>query len=76
MTKKLNRNQPVVNNLSKCKGDYLMSSVDLLEIKSSLNKEQLEMFRMSEEDIAKGRIISQEEIDRLDFEWLKGELKK
>jgi hypothetical protein len=53
-----------------------MSCVDLFAIKyetfedSKFDKEQLEMLKMSEEDIAKGRLISQENLDKLDYEWL------
>ena len=30
------------------------------------------MFKMSKEDIAKGRLISQENLDKQDYEWLEG----
>ncbi|MFD2602405.1 hypothetical protein [Flavobacterium suzhouense] len=37
----------------------------------SLTSEQLEMLTMSEDDIANGRIISEEELDRLDEAYFK-----
>ena len=33
-----------------------------------LNKEQLEMLQMSEDDIANGRLISEDDLDKLDEE--------
>ena len=78
MTKKKDNTDGVNNNFSKTKGDFIMSCVDLFAIKSEtfedskFDKEQLEMLKMSEEDIAKGRLISQENLDKLDYEWLEG----
>lgn len=37
----------------------------------TLSKEQQEMLKMSEKDISKGNIISQESLDKQDLEWLK-----
>jgi hypothetical protein len=34
------------------------------------SKEQKQMLQMSEDDIAEGRLISQEEIDKRNLEWL------
>jgi hypothetical protein len=78
MTKKKDSTEGVNNNFSKTKGDFLMSCVDLLAIKSEsfedskLDKEQLEMLKMSEDDIDKGRLISQKNLDKQDYEWLEG----
>jgi hypothetical protein len=78
MTKKKNIKRVVDNNFSKTKRDFLMSCLDLLAIKSDaidnskFGKEQLEMLKISEDDIAKGRLISQENLDKLDYEWLEG----
>lgn len=37
-----------------------------------LSEDQLLMLTMSEDDIKNNRIISQEELDKMDLEWLKG----
>lgn len=39
--------------------------------KEPLSAEQIEMLLMSEQDIAQGRLISAEELDESDLEWLK-----
>lgn len=41
--------------------------------KNPLTKEQLEMLAMSEDDIANGRLISEEELDRLNEEMFRSE---
>jgi L-lactate utilization protein LutC len=35
----------------------------------ALSSEQLEMLAMSEDDIATGRLISEDDLDKLDSEW-------
>lgn len=78
MTKKKDITFSVNNNFSKTKGHFLKSCLDLLAIKSEsfedskFDKEHLEMLKMSEDDIVKGRLISQENLDKLDYEWLEG----
>ena len=78
MTKKKDNTEGVNNNFSKTKGDFIMSCVDLFAIKyetfedSKFDKEQLEMLKMSEEDNVKGRLISQENLDKQDYKWLEG----
>ena len=37
----------------------------------SLSSEQIEMLLMSESDIASGNLISEEELDKLDNQWMK-----
>jgi len=37
-----------------------------------LSDDQLLMLNMSEDDINNNRIVSQEELDKMDLEWLKG----
>ncbi len=37
----------------------------------SLSTEQIEMLLMSESDIASGNLISEEELERLDAQWMK-----
>ncbi len=54
--------------------ELLFALNKILESKSedliTLTKEQKEMLQMSNDDIAKGRIISQSDIDKQDSEWL------
>jgi hypothetical protein len=38
---------------------------------ASLSSEQIEMLLMSESDIASGNLISEEELDKLDSQWMK-----
>ncbi len=45
------------------------SSPSVIE-KVALNPSQIEMLRMSEEDYKNGRVISQEQLDNEDKEWL------
>ncbi|MBW6496914.1 MAG: hypothetical protein K0B09_00865 [Bacteroidales bacterium] len=49
--------------------DKLFSSVQKEEI-LSLTSEQIEMLMMSEEDIKTGNIISEEELNEKDSEWM------
>lgn len=49
--------------------DKLFSSVQKEEI-LSLSSEQIEMLMMSEEDIKSGRIVSEEELNDKDSEWM------
>jgi alanine-alpha-ketoisovalerate/valine-pyruvate aminotransferase len=37
----------------------------------SLSSEQIEMLLLSESDIASGNLISEEELDKLDSQWMK-----
>jgi hypothetical protein len=39
----------------------------------SLTESQILMLQMSEDDLKKGRIVSQQELDKDDLEWLKGQ---
>jgi hypothetical protein len=58
--------------------DYLMALLRLVdnsavqEEKIKLTKEQKLMLEMSEADIQNGRILSQNDLDKNDLEWLKG----
>lgn len=57
--------------------DYLAAFYQLIhkskinEDKIQLSEEQILMLDMSEDDILHGRLISQEEVDQTDLEWLK-----
>lgn len=37
-----------------------------------LSDEQVTMLKMSDDDIANGRMVSQDELDKMDQEWLEG----
>jgi hypothetical protein len=58
--------------------DYLMALLRMVDNSSiegdkiKLTKEQKLMFEMSEADIQNVRILSQDELDKNDLEWLKG----
>jgi len=59
--------------------EYLSALYQLVE-KSAVNsdtvqlsKEQILMLQMSDKDIASGRLITQDELDKSDLEWLKGQ---
>ena len=57
--------------------DYLAALYQLIHKsrtnadKIQLSEEQLLMLNMSEDDILNGRLTSQEEVDKIDLEWLK-----
>lgn len=54
--------------------DALYRLVDNSSVNSDvveLSDEQIIMLQLSEQDIEKGRLISQEELDKSDSEWLK-----
>ena len=50
----------------------LVESSAISEDKIKLSEEQKLMLEMSENDIKTGRVISQEDLDKSDLEWLKG----
>lgn len=58
--------------------DYLMALLKLVENRTTKNeqikfsKEQKLMIELSEDDIKYERLISQNELDNSDLEWLKG----
>lgn len=57
--------------------DYLTAIQSLLnrnddEIEN-LSDEQILMLKMSDKDIESGNLFSQEELDKTDLEWLKGQ---
>ena len=49
--------------------DVILATVQPLEI-LSLSEEQIEMLMMSEVDIASGKVLSEEELDNLDAQWM------
>jgi hypothetical protein len=58
--------------------DYLSALYKLVQTNSveskkvSLTEEQQLMLKMSDNDIANGKLISQADLDKRDLEWLKG----
>jgi len=71
------RNNIIDKLLTISNKDYLSALYQLVS-KSSVNDEaiqlseaQILMLNMSEDDINNDRIISQEELDKIDLEWLK-----
>ena len=57
--------------------DYLSTIYQIIDQNKSksdkiiLTKQQIQMLEMSENDIKSSKLISQEELDRNDLEWLK-----
>ena len=71
------RNQIIDKLLTISNQDYLAALFHLIE-KSDVNDDVVElsesqilMLNMSEDDIKNNRIISQEDLDKTDLEWLK-----
>lgn len=50
--------------------DHLVSANRSLVETAPLTKEQIDMLEMSERDISKGLLISQEDMDKRNLEWL------
>lgn len=78
MTKTDNiRNSIIDKLLTITDSEYLSALYKLIRKNESnddtihLTNEQLMMLNMSEEDIAKDQLISHEELDKADLEWLK-----
>ena len=72
------RNKVIDKILSIKNKEFLEALDKLISFSSSesavvkLTDEQKEMLQMSEEDIKYGRLISQEEMDKRNLEWLDG----
>lgn len=72
------RNDLIDKLLTISNKEYLFALNQLVE-KSAVNndtvtltEEQTLMLKMSDKDIQEGRLISQEQLDKKDLEWLKG----
>jgi len=71
------RNSIIDRLLTISNKEYLAALFKLVESSSmgneklSLTKEQRIMLQLSEQDIHDGRLISQEQLDKEDIEWLK-----
>jgi len=72
------RNNLIDKLLSISNKEYLMALNQLVEKSSvgndvvSLTEEQILMLQFSDKDIEAGRLISQEQLDKIDLEWLAG----
>ncbi|QQQ28346.1 hypothetical protein [Chryseobacterium indoltheticum] len=51
--------------------DKIFSSTQIEEKEIELSEAQMKMLRVAEVDIKYGRVISEEELDKLDEEWMK-----
>lgn len=51
--------------------DKIFSSTQIEEKEIELSDVQMKILRVAEEDIKYGRVISEEELDKLDEEWMK-----
>ena len=72
------RNNIIDKLLTISNKDYLSALYQLVESSAvdndivKLSDEQILMLKLSDKDIEAGRIISQEELDKSDMQWLKG----
>jgi hypothetical protein len=72
------RNNIIDKLLTISNKDYLLALYQLVESSAvdndivKLSDEQILMLKLSDKDIEAGRLISQEELDKSDMQWLKG----
>lgn len=72
------RNSIIDKLLTITNKEYLLALYQLVEKSSvdqdtvKLTREQVLMLELSDEDIKKGMLISQEQLDKEDLKWLKG----
>lgn len=72
------RNSIIDKLLTISNKDYLSALYQLVNTSKvnddivQLSETQLLMLNMSEEDLKHNRLVSQEDLDKLDLEWLKG----
>ena len=65
----------IIDKILSIKNAELLSAYDKIltsnnDTSLSLTKEQIEMLKMSDNDIENGDLISQSELDKMDAEWL------
>ncbi len=66
----------LISRILASKNEELLLAVDVIFEKNQpsqillLSDEQIEMLLMSENDIASGNLISEEELEKLDSEWM------
>lgn len=67
----------LIDRILASSNEKLLAAIETIFISSNdkelvnLSSTQIEMIKMSEMDIKNGDVISQEELDKTDFEWLK-----
>jgi phosphopantetheine adenylyltransferase len=67
----------LIDRILASSNEKLLSAIETIFISSNdkefvnLSSTQIEMIKMSELDIKNGDVISQEELDKSNFEWLK-----
>ncbi|MDB5013481.1 MAG: hypothetical protein JWQ25_1683 [Daejeonella sp.] len=72
------RNQIIGKLLTISNRDYLSALYQLVEKSAvdndivNLSEEQVLLLKLSDNDIIEGKVISQDELDKSDTEWLKG----
>jgi hypothetical protein len=72
------RNNIIDKLLTISNKDYLSALYQLVESSAvdndivKLSDEQILMLKLSDKDIEAGRLVSQEELDKSDMQWLKG----
>ena len=72
------RNNIIDKLLTISNKDYLLALYQLVESSAvdndivKLSDEQILMLKLSDKDIEAGRLVSQEELDKSDMQWLKG----
>lgn len=75
MTQLENIKTRLIDRISSSKNEKLLSAIEniliLTEEPVTYTPEQFEMLMMAEEDIKYGNVTSQEELDKMDDEWLK-----
>lgn len=75
MTQLENIKTRLIDRISSSKNEKLLSAIENILIVTeepvTYTPEQFEMLMMAEEDIKYGNVTSQEELDKMDDEWLK-----
>ena len=65
----------IIDKILSINSEELLSAFNKILVSNSdaplsLSKEQIEMLKMSDEDIKNGDLISQNDIDKMDAEWI------
>ena len=63
----------LIQEIIKLKSEKVISALEdffATSDKIYLSSEQIEMLKMSEKDVEYGRVVSEEELDKIDSEWL------
>lgn len=75
MTQLENIKNRLIDRIMSSKNEKLLSAIENIFIVTeepvAYTSEQFEMLMLAEEDIKYGNVISQEDLDKMDEEWLK-----